>query len=543
MTLTHSTWPAGTLDVLEPSTVGSTLRASAAAAPSSIALVARRAPGGDWHRWSFDRLLDEAEAAARALLGRFEPGERVAVWAPNVAEFLLVQLAAGLAGLTLVPVPLGLRHRDLAHLLGHAGARGIFLVPEHRGMAMLRLVEELRPRLPLLREVVDLTDWPAFVSSSTGSSSLPSVDTRCTAQIQSTSGSTGLPRGALLHHQGITNSARFLAHRMDLSPGDVWLNFMPLSYVAGSAIGAMAALAATATQVLCDFDPATVLGLVEAERCSAMLGGATMYLRLLERSATTAADLSSVRTLAAGGSVISPELARRTEERFAARMVVVYGLTEASGIAVSTDVGDPEPDRIRTIGTPLPHVEVRVTDPTSGQPLPVNEAGELCLRGYQVMHGYLDSPRATSEAIDSDGWLHTGDLAAMDGGGRLRITGRLKEIINRGGRKIAPGEIEAVLQAHPAVAMAAAVGVPDERWGEEIAAFVTLRAGASADEAQLADWCGTQLAPFKTPRQWVFVDELPLTSAGKVRKFILHERLMHGRAVECGDGSSAGRQA
>jgi fatty-acyl-CoA synthase len=524
-TLEASAWPARTAESLRPSTVGSTLFEAAQARPDGTAFVARGAGGGDFRRWSFDRLVEDAEGTARALLGRFEPGERVAVWAPNVAEFFLLQLGAGLAGLTLVPIPLALRQRDLGHLLGQSGATGLFLVPEYRGVAMAEILEEVRPQLPQMREVVNLTDWPGFLASSAGSSALPSVDPRSAAQVQYTSGSTGLPKGALLHHQGITNSARFLGARMGVTGEDVWLNFMPLSYVAGSAIGAMVALAAGATQVLCDFEPAAVLGLIEGERCSALIGGATMYLMLLEQLAASAADCSSLRTMAAGGSTISPALAGRAETALGARMSVIYGLTEVCGIAVSTSIDDPDPERTTTIGTPLAHVEAKVADTADGRVLATGELGELCLRGYQVMHGYLDLPEATAEALDGDGWLHTGDLATMDADGHLRVTGRLKETINRGGRKIAPGEIEAVLHAHPAVGLAAAVGIPDERWGEEIAAFVKLRPGASADEVELADWCRSQLAPFKTPRRWVFVDELPLTSAGKVRKFLLRQQL------------------
>jgi fatty-acyl-CoA synthase len=525
-TLTSSSRPAQTAAVLHPSTIGSTLRSSAEAAPTDTALVARRAGDGEFRRWSFEQLAEEAEGAARALLGRFHPGEHVAVWAPNVAEFVLLELGAGLAGLTLVPIPLGLRHRDLSHLLGQSAVSGVFLVPQHRGQDMATLIDELRPHLPRLREVLELTDWPAFVASSAGAGSLPPVATRAAALVMYTSGSTGWPKGAMLHHQGITNSARFLAERMRVTSDDVWLNFMPLSYVAGSAIGAISALAAGATQVLCDFDPAAVLGLIEGERCTTALAGSTMFLMLLEQLASSVADVSTITTLAAGGSTIAPVLADRAETAFGARMVVVYGLTEACGIAVSTSVDDLDADRTTTIGTPLPHVEAKVADGANGKPLPIGEAGELCLRGYQVMDSYLALPDATAEAIDNEGWLHTGDLADMDTRGYLRITGRLKEIINRGGRKIAPAEIEAVLQAHPTVALCAAVGIPDERWGEEIAAFIKLKPGAAADDEELASWCRTQLAPFKTPRRWIFVDELPLTSAGKVRKFLLRQELM-----------------
>jgi fatty-acyl-CoA synthase len=204
-------------------------------------------------------------------------------------------------------------------------------------------------------------------------------------------------------------------------------------------------------------------------------------------------------------------------------MTTAYGLTEMCGIAVASSPDDADDDRVGTVGTPLPGVETKVVG-GDGELVPNGEGGELCLRGYQVMHGYLDLPGATAGAIDPEGWLHTGDVVTADDRGYLRVVGRIKEIINRGGRKIAPGEIEGVLGAHPSVAVAAAVGVPDARWGEEIAAFIKLEPGAEASETELATWCRDRLAPFKTPRRWYFVDEMPLTSAGKIRKFVLRQQ-------------------
>jgi fatty-acyl-CoA synthase len=519
-----SSWVADTTVGLRDSTVGSTLAEAARCGPGATALVAQSVAAGKMQRWTFQQLLEEAQRVAGAVLGRFQVGERVAVWGPNVAEVYLVQLGAAMAGMTVVPIPLALRHGDLRHLLGQSGVAGIFLIPQHRGVAMAQTVKDVRADLVALREVVDLTSWAEFLDSADGES-MPAVGTQDPAQIMYTSGSTGLPKGAVLHHQGITNASRFVAERMGVGPGDVWLNFMPLSYVAGSSISALAALASGAAQVLCDFEPAGVLARIEAERCTAFVAGPTMYRMLLECPSLAATDLSSLRTLASGGSVLSPALARDVQVATGARMSVIYGLTEACGIAVATSYDDEEHDRTTTIGRPLPHIEVQIVDPPTGAVLPRGEGGELRLRGYQVMDGYLDLPNETAEAVDDRGWLHTGDLATMDERGQLRIAGRLKEIINRGGRKIGPGEIEEVLQSHPAVAQAAVVGVPDERFGEEIAAFVKVTPGASVDEETLVGWCRSQLAPFKTPKRWAFVDDLPLTSAGKVRKFLLRESL------------------
>jgi fatty-acyl-CoA synthase len=514
------------MEPLLESTVASTLDAATERWPDAVALVAPSAARAESCRWTFTELADAARALARSLQGRFRPRDRIAVWAPNVAEHFLVDLGAALAGLTVVPIPLAVRHRELRHLLAQSDASGLFLVPEHRGLDMAGIVARTRPELPALREIVDLTRWSEFLSTGSSGEPLPSVAPTDPAQLMFTSGSTGLPKGAVLHHRGITNASRFVAEGMGAGTDDVWLNFMPLSYVAGSSIAALAALQAGATHVLTDFEPAAVLRLIAAERCSVMIAGVSMYRMLLEQPELPSTDVSSVRVVAAGGSTIPPDFARRVEAALGATMTVIYGLTEVCGIALQTTVTEPPADRLATIGRPLPHVEAQVADPQSGTVVPVGQQGELCLRGYQLMDGYLDLPQATAEAIDGDGWLHTGDLATMDARGYVRITGRLKEIINRGGRKIAPAEIEAVLQAHPAVGSAAAVGVPDERMGEEIAAFVQLRPGASVDEAELTALCRAELAPYKTPCYWLFVDELPTTSSGKVQKFRLREKFV-----------------
>jgi fatty-acyl-CoA synthase len=510
-------------EALLPSTVGSALRDAADSWPEAIGLVATRVVDGEPDRWSFGRLLEDAEHVAGALLGRFEPAERVAVWAPNVAEAFLLQLGAALAGITLVPVPPGLRPRDLQHVLDASGAVGIFLVPRCRGHAMAEILDDARGSVPGLREVVDLTRWDAFLDARSDAT-CPRVEPRDTALIQYTSGSTGLPKGALLHHLGITNSARFTADRMGVGPGDVWLNCMPLSYVAGNSIGALAALGVGATQVLCDFQPSAVLQLIETQRCTALLAGVTMYKMLLDDPALRSTDVSSLRTVIVGGSTIPAALADQVEEGLGARLCIGYGLTEACGFAVTTAFDDDDGDRTAGIGTPLPHVETAIVDPVDGARLDAGQAGELLLRGYQVIDAFLELPEATPTGINADGWLHTGDLATVDERGHVQITDRLKEIINRGGRKIAPGEIEALLQEHPAVALAAVVGVPDEHWGEEIAAAIQLRPGATTGDAELTAWCRAHLASFKTPRRWAFVEQLPLTSAGKIRKFLVRDQ-------------------
>jgi long-chain acyl-CoA synthetase len=481
---------------------------------------------GSGRRLTYGELLTQSEHVAHALLKRFRPGEHVAACMPNVPEFLLLQFGAALAGMVLVPVPPALRARDLAHILRTSHAAGIFFTPDFRGVSLSDVIAEVRGELSDLREIVSLEDWSAFLHDEAANSELPAARPSDPSQIQFTSGSTGAPKGAVLHHRGILNTARFVADGLELQRGDVWLACMPLTYIAGCTITVLAALEAHATLVLCDYEPALVLSLIESEGATVMLVAVAMLQMLLDHEDFAKRDLSSMRVVSVGGSTIAPELVRRAQAALGVPLTTMYGLTEACGIVTQSRIDDHEPDRTQTIGRPHPHVEVKITEPEGRDAVPVGATGELWLRGYFVMDGYVDAPQATSEAIDADGWLHTGDLATIDERGYLRITGRLKEIINRGGRKIAPGEIEALLNTHPAVALSAVIGVPDDRLGEEIAAFVRLAPGTRATEQDLASLCTQQLAGFKRPRHWIFLDELPLTRSGKVHKPSLREAFL-----------------
>jgi fatty-acyl-CoA synthase len=504
---------------LQELSVGEALREAAAAEPDRLAVI----DPASGRRLTYVELLAQSERVAHGLLERFSPGEHVAACMPNLPEFLLLQFGAALAGMVLVPVPPALRGRDLAHVLRASHAAGVFFSPEFRGASLTELIAQLRAGLPELREAVSLEGWSAFLGTAPVDGELPEVDPGDPSQIQFTSGSTGAPKGAVLHHRGILNCARFVAADLELGRDDVWLACLPLCYIAGCAITVVAALQARATLVLCDFDPGLVLSLIESERATVILLAAAMVQMLLEHEDFSRRDLSSLRLVSVGGSAIAPELAREAQAALGAPLTVMYGLTEACGIVAQTRIDDPENDRVQTIGRPHPHVEIKIIDPWRGVEVPAGAVGELLVRGYFVMNGYLDLPEATREAIDSDGWLHTGDLAKLDDRGYLRITGRLKEIINRGARKIAPGEIEALLNSHPAVALTAVIGIPDQRLGEEIAAFVRLAPDATVTEHELARLCAEQLAPFKRPRHWIFLDEMPLTRSGKVHKPTLRD--------------------
>ena len=531
--LLEAHWPADTSQPVMETTVGGVLQAAAEAVPDRTGLVFAQPDDPVRRRWTFAELLTESERAACALLARFDPGERIAVWAPNCPQWLLLEFGAALAGLTLVTVSPALRPRELLHVLGNSRAAGVFLASHYRGAALEASLDEIRPELPALRHVVLLSRWPQFASSAGADVRLPAVSPDSIAQIQYTSGTTGLPKGVMLHHRGLTNAARMWAHGVGAQPGECWLNPNPLFHVAGSGFMTLGPVQLLGTQVLCDFHPGLMLDLMETERPAITGGAATMVELLVRHPDFGRRDLSSVRVLAAGGMPVAASLVRRAESSLGVRFHVSYGQTEASGLTHAVRSSDPPEVRADTVGRPLPQVEVRLADPASGRTQALGAVGEVLVRGYQVMAGYFELPEATAAAIDADGWLHTGDLGSMDAQGNLRIEGRLKEMIIRGGENIFPREIENVIGSHPAVAAVAVVGLPDPVFGEQVAACVELVPRAAVDAAELRALCEQNLARFKVPARWDFVAQMPRTPLGKIQKFKLqHDLARMGAAAE-----------
>ncbi|MGH9060025.1 MAG: AMP-binding protein, partial [Acidimicrobiales bacterium] len=431
-------------------------------------------------RWTYAELLADAERAARALAAAgMGSGERLAVWGPNLPEWVILELGAALAGVVLVTVNPALRAPELAHVLGQSRSAGLFLVPELRGNPMAASLDQVRPELPELRSVWRLDRWDEFMQGAgpagegRGREPEPAaVQPRDPAQIQYTSGTTGLPKGALLSHRGIVNNARLCARRMEVGAGDVWLDPMPLFHTGGCVLGVLGALWSRATHVLVPgFDPGLVLELVESEGAAVLGGVPTMLMALMEHPRFPATDLSSLRAVLCGGATVPADLVRRIEGGLGVRFGIVFGQTESSPVITQTRLDDSAEDKAETIGQPLPRTEVKIVDP-AGETVAPGVVGELCTRGYLVMDGYFEAPEATALAIDAGGWLHTGDLCSMDDRGYFKVEGRLKDMIIRGGENLYPREIEAAILAHPGVADVAVVGAPDPRWGEQVAAFV-----------------------------------------------------------------------
>ncbi len=522
MRLTSSSYPADRSVDLVETTAGDLLLAAADECPDRVALVEGTATP-DRRRWTYAELAAAAVAAARDLLSRHEPGDRVAIWAPSIPEWEILQFGAALAGLTVVTVNPAYRAAELRHVLLNSRCSEIALVPTYRGNDLPAVLESIRADLPDLRHVLDLTTW----TPTPGIVALPTVDPASPAMIQYTSGTTGVPKGALLSHRGLVNNARLFARRFAIAPDSVWLNPLPMFHVGGCGFAAMGAMWGRSTHVLFAFDAALALRLLEQERAVFFPAVPTMLLAMLEHPDFATTDLSSLQVVMSGGTTVPPEVVRRVEDRFDARYGAVFGQTEVSGVICQSYPDDTLADKTERVGRPLEQTEIAICD-GDGVPLPCGQVGEIRVRGFGVMLGYVDAPAMTAEAITPDGWLRTGDLGTMDDRGYVQVTGRLREMIIRGGENVYPREVEGHLSEHPGVGDVAVVGVPDPRWGEEIAAFVRQAPGASPTPEELTAFLRARIAPGKVPRQWYFVDELPVTPSGKIQKFVLRDGVASG---------------
>jgi fatty-acyl-CoA synthase len=461
-------------------TIGDALAEAAAEHPDRIAVIAGTADPAERRQWTYAELYQQAQTVARALTTRFKPGERVAVWAPNIPEWVMMEYGCALAGVILVTVN------------------------------------------------------PSFQADEMDESlALPEVGPTDACMIQYTSGTTGFPKGALLHHRGLVNNGAHTVGRMGFPDGGVYLAYMPLFHTGGCVCGVLGCVAKRGTMVLMEmFEPGLALELMEAYRANAMLGVPTMHVAMIEHPDFATRNLSSVKAMCSGGSTVPQALVRRLEQTVQAPFTIVFGQTECSPVASMTRASDTLEDKANTLGGPMPGVEVKIIDPESGETVPIHTLGEYCTRGYHVMHEYFEMPEATAKTIDEEGWLHTGDLCSMDERGYCKVEGRLKDMIIRGGENIYPREIEELLFKHPAVGEAAVVGLPSERMGEEVAAFLRAAPGEAIDKDALFAYLRQHLSPQKTPRYWFEVEEYPLTGSGKIQKFELRKQWQEGRHQE-----------
>jgi fatty-acyl-CoA synthase len=527
--LETSHWPAQPGDVRDV-TVCDLLRSAAEAVPDRLALVDCVPDTAARRQWTYREFLDDAERAARALLRHFRPGDRVAIWAPNSAEWIIAQQAISLAGLVLVALNPAYRAREVSFVLKQSRAAGVLVVDEYRGFDLRAMIEKVRPDLPDLKQVISFSDWGDLLAGAEPGVELPVVAPDDLVQVQYTSGTTGFPKGAMLHHLGLVNEATFVAERAGMSEGGTYVNAMPMYHIGGGAVTSFGAWAKRGTFVILPgFDPGLLLEAIETYRGTHTLVVPTMLIALLDHPDSRTRDLSSIQTILSGAASVPAWLVHKTVDRLGCQFSILFGQTEAHGVISQTRVTDSAVDQSETVGQPLPRLEVKIADALTGEPVPIGHDGEICVRGYQTMRGYYDLPVETALTVDADGWLHMGDIGSMDERGYLRVSGRVKDMIIRGGVNLYPAEIEGALGDHPAVESAAVIGLPDEAWGEQVAAVVRLRPGVDRPSVEeLTDYLKHEIAAHKVPVYWAFVDDLPMTPTGKIQKFVLRDRATAG---------------
>ncbi|MFD4529083.1 class I adenylate-forming enzyme family protein [Streptomyces sp. NPDC058470] len=507
---------------LSPHTVGSLLRAVAGERPDTIALEAIADDGSAPRRWTYAQLLAEAESFAAGMRERVGLGARVALWAPNVAEWPMIEYAAALAGLTLVTLNPALRAEELAHALRTSEAQLLIHADRNRDYDMAKVARTVAADLPGLGHVLSLGD----PESLRGSAPLPSqekiAEADVPAQIQFTSGTTGAPKAVLLSHRSVVNVARLTFEGLGVREGVTVVSPLPMFHTAGAVISCLGPLWSKGTFTLLErFDPKVLFEVLRRSPGAVLTSVPTVLAALnnVARAATDApARLSAVLT---GAAPVRTQLITETEELFATTVFNLYGQTELASVVTLTRPDDTAETKTSTVGRPLPHVDCKIVDPDTGRVQPLGVPGEICARGYQQLLSYYGDPEALARKVDPDGWVRTGDLGSMDATGAIRIEGRLSDIVIRGGENIAPGPIESFLSTLPGVRDAVVVGVPDDLWGEVVAAVLlpSSEHPAGPDPVLLLERCREQLSPHKIPTQWFVAETLPLTASGKIQRF------------------------
>jgi fatty-acyl-CoA synthase len=505
-------------------TIGDNLRRTVAAVGDREALVDR----GSGRRFTYTALYDAVEGLAAGLVAAgVRKGDRVGIWAPNRWEWVVLQYAAADMGAILVNVNPAYRTHELQYVLNQAGISLLVAAPSFKTSDYRAMVAEVRGQCPALRSVVFLGD-PSWDSLAGGGDRSVLPDLRAglsfddPINIQYTSGTTGFPKGATLSHHNILNNGFFVGELCSYTEEDRICIPVPFYHCFGMVMGNLAATSHGACMVIPaqGFDPAATLSTVAEERCTSLYGVPTMFIAELAEESFGSHDLSSLRTGIMAGSPCPVEVMKRVvADMGMTEVTICYGMTETSPVSTQTRATDDLDRRVSTVGQVHPHVEVKIVDPATGLVVPAGTPGELCTRAYSVMLGYWDEPAKTAEVLDAAGWMHTGDLAEMDEAGYVTIVGRIKDMVIRGGENVYPREVEEFLYTHPDIVDAQVIGVPDERYGEELAAWVRLKPGAPELTAEaLREFCTGKLAHYKIPRYVRVVDEFPMTVTGKVRK-------------------------
>jgi fatty-acyl-CoA synthase len=549
------------LNMLRSITIGDLLDETAGRYPDKEAVVYKERN----LRYTYAEFQQLCNQAAKGFLSLgIQKGEHVAIWASNVPEWVTAQFATAKIGAVLVTVNTSYRVHELEYLLRQSDSTTLILMESFRDASYLEMIREICPeldhcepgqlqskRLPRLKNVIfigegrqpgmflwrDLLQRGKTVSEEERITRQQSLHPDDVINMQYTSGTTGFPKGVMLSHFNIVNNAIKVAECQKLGVEDRLCIPVPFFHCFGCVMGTLGCVATGATMVpIIQFDPGLVLSVVEEERCTALYGVPTMFIAELNHPSFPERDLRSLRTGIMAGSPCPIEVMKSVVEKMGIRgITIAYGQTEASPVITQTRPDDSIERRVSTVGRAHDGVEVKVIDPATGETLPPGVQGELCTRGYLVMKGYYNMPEQTAKAIDHEGWLHTGDLAVMDEAGYFRITGRLKDMIIRGGENIYPREIEEFLYAHPKILEVQVVGVPDAKYGEQVLACIKVRPGETLTEAEVRQYCEGKIARFKIPHYVQFVTEYPMTASGKIQKYKLREQAIKAFGLEQAD--------
>jgi fatty-acyl-CoA synthase len=499
------------------------------------------------HRSTYAELVDQCETIARGLVARgVRKGDRVGIWAPNRFEWVIVQYATAAIGAILVNINPAYRTSELEYVLNQSGISFLILSARFREADYVAMLAEVKGRCPELREALVLEDGWAALQRDAEKISIDelheiegSLQFDDPINIQYTSGTTGFPKGATLTHHSILNNGYFIGETLRYSEKDRVCIPVPFYHCFGMVLGNLACTTHGAIMVIPGeaFDPIAVMETVEKERCTSLYGVPTMFIGELDHPRFKDFDFSSLRTGIMAGSPCPVEVMKKVQTvMHIPEMTIAYGMTETSPASTQCATDDPLERRVSTVGRVHPHVEIKIIDPATGKIVARGETGELCSRGYLVMRGYWNNEEATRQAVDAARWMHTGDLATIDEEAYVNIVGRIKDMIIRGGENIYPREVEEFLYTHPDVADVQVIGVPSEKYGEEVMAWVKPRDGAKVTGEELAAWCKGKIASFKIPRHWKLVDSFPMTVTGKVQKFKMRETAVE----ELGLGKAAG---
>jgi fatty-acyl-CoA synthase len=511
-------------------TIGQNLRRTVEQHGDREALVVR----SQGFRATYRQLWELTSQVARGLLALgVAKGDRVGIWSPNRFEWVVTQYAAARIGAILVNLNPAYKTAELEYALRQSGTSVLLLARAFRQSDYRKMLEEVRPKCPELRVALVLDDdWELLLSNGAKVSERTLADREDSLQfddpinIQYTSGTTGFPKGATLSHHNVLNNAFFVGEMVGYGAVDRVCIPVPFYHCFGMVMGNLACTSHGACMVIPAeaFDPLAVLETVQTERCTSLYGVPTMFIAELDHPRFGEFDLGSLRTGIMAGSPCPVEVMKKVQSRMNMREVTIcYGMTETSPVSTQSSLDDPLDRRVSTVGRVHPHIEVKIVDAETGAVVPRGAPGELCTRGYSVMLGYWNNVEATRNSIDVAGWMHTGDLATMDAEGYVKIVGRIKDMIIRGGENVYPREIEEFLHTHPGVSEAQVIGVPSEKYGEEVMAWVKAKPGVKLAEPELVAFCTGKISTFKIPRYWKFVEEFPMTVTGKVQKFRMRE--------------------